>query len=256
MGGRLSVHDPCAALANAFAATRHGALLLAPSPVDTCLFSFKRLPMDRNGSSSSLYSTSSTPTSDMRKTDSLASLIKLMNQNPTEQVVYMTMTWDYVDGHPFKDDIKTVWLDVRQCGTSEINPPAGKNQFQVNYNWTANFDGDVVGSIGHVHDGGVNLKLAVDGKYRCENYAKYGTTPDYVQKSSDGAHGHGGMNHISEMKACHSAEIPVKQMTKGQVWSLTADYDFDKFPGMMREDKSWDEVMGIAITFVRRKGGA
>jgi hypothetical protein len=189
----------------------------------------------------------------MKPTDSLAAVIELMNENLTDQVVYITMTWDILDGHPFKDNIRVAWLDVRQCGTSEVTPPKGKNQFTISYNWTSSVDGEVIGAIGHVHDGGVNLALAVDGKMTCKNLAKYGTTPDYVQKSAQGMHAHGALEHISEMKACHSAEIPQKSMAKGQVWTLTADYDFDKFKGMKHEDGDWDKVMGISIVFVREK---
>jgi hypothetical protein len=40
----------------------------------------------------------------------------------------MTVTYDIVPGHPYKDEIKVVWFDVRQCGTSEVNPPEGKSK--------------------------------------------------------------------------------------------------------------------------------
>jgi hypothetical protein len=62
----------------------------------------------------------------MKSTDELAVLLELMNENMEDKVVYMTMTWDYLEGHPYKDEVKVVWFDVRQCGTSEVTPP--KNQ--------------------------------------------------------------------------------------------------------------------------------
>jgi hypothetical protein len=136
----------------------------------------------------------------MKSADTLAAVIELMNQNPFDQVVYITMTWDILDGHPFKDNVRVAWLDVRQCGTSEVNPPKGQNKFTINYNWTSSVDGEVIGAIGHVHDGGVNLSLAVDGQMTCKNNAKYGTVPDYVQKSDAGMHSYGALEHISEIK--------------------------------------------------------
>lgn len=67
----------------------------------------------------------------MKSTDKLAALVELMNQTPEDKVVYMTMTYEVVPGHPFKDDVKIVWFDVRQCGTSEVNPP--RNQCTAFY---------------------------------------------------------------------------------------------------------------------------
>jgi hypothetical protein len=60
--------------------------------------------------------------------DSLAMLVELMNMTPKDETVYITITYDFVQGHPFKDTIRAVWFDIRQCGTSEINPPQGKSE--------------------------------------------------------------------------------------------------------------------------------
>jgi hypothetical protein len=100
----------------------------------------------------------------LNKGDKLAALVELMNQTPEDQTVYLTMTYDLIQGHPFKDEIKMVWFDVRQCGSSEVNPPEGKCKskssgvghysyssiatFMLDYSWTANLDAQVVGSIG------------------------------------------------------------------------------------------------------------
>lgn len=55
--------------------------------------------------------------------DKFAALVELMNVNPDDKIVYLTMTYDVIPGHPFKDEVRIVWFDVRQCGTSEVNPP-------------------------------------------------------------------------------------------------------------------------------------
>jgi hypothetical protein len=65
----------------------------------------------------------------LKPTDKFAALVELMNENPTDQQVWMTITYDIVEGHPFKDEIKIIWFDVRQCGTSEVNPPKGKSEY-------------------------------------------------------------------------------------------------------------------------------
>jgi hypothetical protein len=89
----------------------------------------------------------------VRPTDKFAALVEIMNENMEDKVVYMTVTYDFVPGHPFKDEIKPVWLDVRQCGSSEANPPVGQPVFKMDYNWTAAYDGEVIGAVGHLHDG-------------------------------------------------------------------------------------------------------
>jgi hypothetical protein len=83
----------------------------------------------------------------LKQGDKLAALVELMNQTPEDQTVYLTMTYDYVQGHPFKDEIKLLWFDVRQCGSSEVNPPVGQcklrpsenkitpDSFQPNLSW-------------------------------------------------------------------------------------------------------------------------
>ena len=47
-----------------------------------------------------------------------------MNENMQDKTVWLTTTYEYVDSHPYDDDIKMVWMDVRQCGTSQVNPPS------------------------------------------------------------------------------------------------------------------------------------
>lgn len=194
----------------------------------------------------------------VQSTDIFAALIELMNQNMKDELVYLTMNYDIVPNHPFKDEVKIIWLDVRQCGTSEVLPPKGQNQFLLGYNWTSTIDGQVIGSIGHVHDGGVKMTFGLQGEPTtdCENIATYGTKPEFVQPihAVDGPHGHGATAHISDMSVCHGAGLPQKETKKGQIWSLKAFYDFDKFKGMANEDGSWDKVMGLALLFVRTKG--
>lgn len=84
----------------------------------------------------------------LQSADKFAALVELMNENMFDVQVWMTMTYDYVEGHPFKDDVKCVWFDVRQCGTSEINPPKGQRKFALDYQWKASIDGEVIGAIG------------------------------------------------------------------------------------------------------------
>lgn len=128
------------------------------------------------------------------------------------------------------------------------------------YSWTSNIDGEVIGSIGHLHDGGESISLTVDGKKTCEGFAKYGTTPEFVQPApqmnmeGSSGHGHGVIPHISEINTCYGSSFAAPSVKKGQKWELKANYDMAKYKGMAHEDGSLEAVMGINIMVVRTKG--
>src|SRR3954468_24440428 len=87
--------------------------------------------------------------------DRFGLITDLMNMNPTAKTVYLTMYYDYIDGHPahFKE-VKPVWFDVAQCGISEVNGRTPGAKFNINAGaWRANFDGEVLQAGGHLHDG-------------------------------------------------------------------------------------------------------
>lgn len=117
----------------------------------------------------------------------------------------------------------------------------------------------MIGAIGHLHDGGESITLAVDGKQTCDSVAKYGTTPEFIQPPQPmamegGSHGHGVTPHISDINTCHGKSFSAPKVTKGQKWALQANYDMAKYKGMAHEDGSLEAVMGINIMFVRTKG--
>jgi hypothetical protein len=110
-------------------------------------------------------------------------IIDLMNMNPTSQPVWMTLYYDYVDGIPSDfDEVKPVWFDAAQCGTSERGGGSAGSAFEIGASpWMANFEGDILGVGGHIHDGGTQLDVVVDGKVMCTSYPTYGT--DEVSKT-------------------------------------------------------------------------
>lgn len=88
----------------------------------------------------------------------------------------MTMTYDYVDG-PLPAgwrEVKNIWFvepslqtfracradtscnrfDVNECGTSEVNPLKQSGKYTIQSKpWTPNFEGEILGVGGHLHDG-------------------------------------------------------------------------------------------------------
>lgn len=62
------------------------------------------------------------------------------------------MYYDFVEDHPAGwDEIKPVWFDVAQCGTSEVGGGQAGGDFKIASGaWTANFEGEVMGVGGYV----------------------------------------------------------------------------------------------------------
>ena len=88
--------------------------------------------------------------------DSFSYLVELMNMNMEDKTVYLTMTHDILEGPLPKgwNGIKTFWLDVDSCRASEIHAPQQTGSFQVQSKpWVPNFEGKILSSIGHLHDG-------------------------------------------------------------------------------------------------------
>jgi hypothetical protein len=104
----------------------------------------------------------------MNALDKLGSTLELMNENKEDATAWITITWDYVEGYPFKDDVKVVWFDARQCGTSEVNPPVGQSRFQIGWTWNSTVDAEVLG---------------IGGSYKFVTHVPY-LSADTLSKSS------------------------------------------------------------------------
>jgi hypothetical protein len=224
--------------------------------------------------------------------DRFGLITDLMNMNPGAKTVYLSMYYDYVDGHPAGySEVKPVWFDVAQCGTSEVGGGSANTKFDIKATtWTANFDGEIIQAGGHLHDGGSVVDLLVDGKVVCKSEATYGTDAEATARSlaairgevmplgaktaapvaapaaemskSGGGHSHGGGRHIIAMNICTENKakltgLPIspfemRTLKKGQKWVLRATYDYNKNMGMKQGGtQKMSNVMGIAIMFVK-----
>jgi hypothetical protein len=220
----------------------------------------------------------------MSPTDKFSFIVDFMNENKEDKIVYMTMTYDFIDGRPEGfSNFRSIWLDVAQCGTSEIRPPKESGTFAVSQDWTANLNADILGAGGHLHDGGDHLTLMVDGKEVCDSVATYGVTPPNNGTKSAGGmggmgmgamsraidsisrlasiegfqsltkrDGPGGMDmpHITRMSFCSGKTMGITQVKKGQKWKITGYYDYDKHSGM-KANGHQSNVMGISIMMVK-----
>jgi hypothetical protein len=203
-------------------------------------------------------------------------LIELMNMNTEDKLVYITMKYDILDG-PLPqgwDNVKTVFLDANECGSSEIKSPKDmmgnyKTKFTVTSEpWTPSLEGEIVDSIGHLHDGGVKIDMDSGEGMLCASealYGKQGFKEEYISmaKSMKGMGAMAGMgdgkldehgdsvalNHIAEMKGCGRNDMGVKHMKKSQRWVTTGTYDYDlRTPE--KDDGHFSEVMAISMILV------
>jgi hypothetical protein len=209
--------------------------------------------------------------------DRFGLIADLMNMNPSAKQVYMTMYYDYVEDHPSGwDEVKPVWFDVAQCGTSEIGGGSAGSKFTISsLPWTANFEGEILGIGGHIHDGGTRIDIIANGKVACSSKATYGSNaeakaradivkeggiPPLVMAMKEEGHdgmakmgGHGSGQHIIAMGVCGDAvegngspfaPLNVKTLTKGQSWTVNAYYDYKERAGMKNNYGGMDNVMG------------
>jgi hypothetical protein len=219
--------------------------------------------------------------------DRFGLITDLMNMNPTSKTVWMTMYYDYIEesGADWAD-VKPVWFDVAQCGTSEVGGGSAGSSFQISsIPWSANFDGDILSMGGHIHDGGTKLDILVNKKVACTSTPYYGSNeeararadiikaggvppipgqpiPNMKASPGGGGHGHAGGQHVVAMGVCAvdtnvsfngspASPLNEKKLVKGQSWYLTAYYNYKERAGMKNNYGGMDSVMGISIMFVK-----
>jgi len=100
-------------------------------------------------------------------------------------------------------------------------------------------DGYIIGATGHLHDGGVNLVVKINGKDKCDSQAIYGGA-SATAKMEDGR----VWQTISRMTHCIDP-FPIK---RGDNITVEANYDFVKHPSRKQNGGMSDaEQMGIAF---------
>jgi len=169
----------------------------------------------------------------------------LKNELNKPQEVVFSIEWEFIPGKPAGyQAVKGIWMDVAPCSAmmSDIAPPTGKSQFTIDSKeWAIPFDGSLLNTVGHMHDGGVNVQISVNGKQVCESNAEYGTSPDY----SSGA----DSKHISRYTPC----INIGAVKKGDKLAISTTYDFDKYAPLLNKIGEKSHVMGLALLFVAVK---
>jgi hypothetical protein len=148
---------------------------------------------------------------------------ELINYRDKGLSAYITTEIEYVEGSlAGYSDTSVSLLSVTGCKSPDYHAPHGESE----YNVTSPIvhmpnDGYIINAKGHMHDGGVNVVLTLNGKVICESRAIYGGSGS----ESVGPDGKPWQT-IREMTQCTNA-IPVK---KGDVIRMLSVYNTNLHP--------------------------
>jgi hypothetical protein len=95
---------------------------------------------------------------------------EVINYQPVEKDIYLTLDFEWVPGKVASlHDVGmgSIWLD---CGGFEVKPPKDKPITFQGGNWTATTDGHFVNFTPHLHDGGVNIRVYINGRSIVDDY--------------------------------------------------------------------------------------
>jgi hypothetical protein len=108
-------------------------------------------------------------------------IFEIMNHSAESKLVFFKIDITYVPmSDPSTKEAVPVWLDVDNCADSQFGVPKGESR--TKWKWKSDMTGRVVGTGGHVHDGGISITLsnASTAQRMCTSTAGYGTKPQYM----------------------------------------------------------------------------
>jgi hypothetical protein len=90
---------------------------------------------------------------------------EIVNYDPVDKDIYITLDFEWVPGKV--ENLLDVGMGAIQldCGTFAFQPPKDKPVTYQGANWTITQDGYFVNFTPHLHDGGVNVKVLLNGNY-------------------------------------------------------------------------------------------
>ena len=136
-----------------------------------------------------------------------------MNESGLEREAYLTVEWEYIPAStPDFSVAKVIWLDVSGvCSENsgfEVDDAGPVFSKMMVDPYTIDFDAELLGNLGHLHDGGTHQTVYVNGWQVCDHVAKYGETEEYIthvgmygneegepHEHDEGEHEHGEEEH-------------------------------------------------------------
>lgn len=178
----------------------------------------------------------------------------IMNYNPEPVEVEFKYTFSWV---PEATRADPVWLDIDQCGDSQVSLPAGYSD--THWSTTALRGGTLVGAGGHAHDESVSVSLenVTKQQYPCTSVAGYAPDSTYAP-AGPGAGTAGHPTDADVVTSTAHPDVPLDTY-QGQVSNYTTcqpSHSFDrgdKFRLHVQYNHSApaDGDMGIMVAYVK-----
>ena len=113
-----------------------------------------------------------------------------MNESEDARNASITMEWEFVPGIPANFLVtQPVWLDITgECGNSEKEVPEAPVFEFSSLAWSPAITGDLIYTVGHLHDGGSKIELFKNGQLICNGVAAYGESEGFL--THVGLYGH------------------------------------------------------------------
>jgi len=184
-------------------------------------------------------------------------MIDLMTEDPKPKSLTLEITYEWVSKMSSGYKAATMyWLTI-----GEPAAKSGVYKFTT-MPQTTTVAGKLLYSIGHMHDGGTDMRLFVNGNLVCKSIMHYNARPGYSPKgaemggmegmghggaaaASGGGHAHGGMAHISDPGACTN----FGEVKRGDRMTAEAWYDAVKYPLMEHNGKK-ENLMGNMRVYI------
>ena len=163
------------------------------------------------------------------KNPKVLGMMEVVNYSNVEKKVFAVTDMEYTEGPiPGGMEVSPEILSVTQCsGTDQVvEAKHGQKIFSIkSRDLVANLDGYAFLGRGHLHDGGLNQTLLINGKSVCDSVAVYGEAGGVLHQ------GEKTWATLTSMAECMSKPVKV---SKGDVINLVSNYDLEKHPPYVR----------------------
>jgi hypothetical protein len=170
---------------------------------------------------------------------------ELINYKNIEQKVYITAEYEYVPGiNADSSDSSVSLFSVNGCNNPDYHVSKDKPQYNMtSANVPIPKDGFIINAKGHLHDGGTNIILKLNGQEVCNSKAKYDLDPRASESLAPN-----GMQWqvITEMTQC-TTPTPVK---KGDILQVVSLYDNKLHPPRMAADGMHGDSDQMGVFFI------
>jgi hypothetical protein len=165
--------------------------------------------------------------------------VEIMNDSNDAKDVQVTVTYDWVPastpvGQTYKN-ADLIWVNIgATCGDGEVPPQNGVTTFKSDV-WESTVTGPILTARAHMHDGGMNATLYINGKVACLSEQSYAPRDGFTDAQ--------GVSHLSGASGC----ADVGMLQKGDQLYMEAVYDSSK---ALQHNGKLDNFVAVMFVYV------